>query len=140
MNDYHKSGIHLIEKLDALRAKIGASKKSAASKRIESEERFHDVVEHIREVFWVAKADLSEVTYISPGDEKVWGRSCDSVYDNPASWMDSIHPEDIWRVRTALGQREAGFAIEYRIVRPDGRALDTGPRLPRQKRGRRATG
>ena len=102
----------------------------------ESEDRFRHMAENIREVFWMAKADLSEMIYISPSYEKVWGRSCASLYDNPKSWMDCIHPLDVERIQTAIGQREdAGHTLEYRIIRVDGTVrwiLDRG--FPVQKR------
>ncbi|WP_425278267.1 histidine kinase dimerization/phospho-acceptor domain-containing protein [Coxiella endosymbiont of Ornithodoros amblus] len=33
--------------------------------------------------------------YISPTYEKIWGVSCESLYQNPKSWMDYVLPEDI---------------------------------------------
>jgi PAS domain S-box-containing protein len=60
--------------------------------------------------------------YISPGYEEVWGRSCESLYARPQSWLDSIHPDDRERVRQAvMTQQTLGqYAEQFRIVRPDG--------------------
>jgi len=87
-----------------------------------SEERFRQLAENIKEVFWIASLDLKEMIYVSPAYEQIWGRTCDSLYKNPTSWMDAIHPEDSERVReTAINNREtSNFENEYRIVRPDG--------------------
>src|SRR5258708_29872918 len=41
----------------------------------ESQERFHQIAEHIREVIWMTTADLSAVLYVSRGYETVWGRA-----------------------------------------------------------------
>ena len=70
----------------------------------------------------MARADLSEMIYVSPSYETVWDRSCDSLYENPKSWMEFIHPLDVDSVRVAISQRgrDKGHALTYRIVRPDG--------------------
>jgi PAS domain S-box-containing protein len=87
-----------------------------------AEERFRQLAENISEVFWMTNTSKSEMIYISPAYEKVWGRSCDSVKENPRSWMDTIHPEDRERVlRTVFENQVRGeYDEEYRIVRPDG--------------------
>ena len=143
MNNRHKTREQIISELGMPRDRIGASEGSGGTKQrqaelvpSESEDRFRHMAENIREVFWTAKADLSEMIYISPSYEKVWGRSCASLYDNPKSWMDCIHPLDVERIQTAIGQREdAGHTLEYRIIRVDGTVrwiLDRG--FPVQKR------
>jgi PAS domain S-box-containing protein len=60
--------------------------------------------------------------YVSPGYEKIWSRSCQSLYDEPRSWLESIHPEDRERVVLAatLRQIHGTYDEEYRITRPDG--------------------
>lgn len=87
----------------------------------ESEERFRQLAEHIDEVFWITDPAKTRVIYISPGYEETWGRSCESLYAAPHSWMEAIHPEDRHRVATAVGRQDQGtYREEYRIVRPDG--------------------
>ncbi|MGE0474152.1 MAG: PAS domain-containing protein [Nitrospirales bacterium] len=88
----------------------------------ESELRFREVVEAIREVFWVSNPEKTEIYYISPGYESIWGRSCSSLYASPQSWMDNIHPDDQVRIRErAMTQQVGGhYEEEYRIVKPDG--------------------
>ncbi len=88
---------------------------------LESRERFRQIAEHIREVFYITNADLSQILYISPVYEETWGRTRSSLLANPRSWMEAIHPEDRESVlRTMAEVGTAGHAIEYRIVRPDG--------------------
>jgi PAS domain S-box-containing protein len=88
----------------------------------ESEERFRRIAETVTEVFWIADVDAQRIIYVSPGYEEVWGRSCGSLYLNPRSFLEAIHPDDRQRVRDNLRQKGAGvpFDHEYRIVRPDG--------------------
>ena len=97
-------------------------RKRAEEALIKSEEKFRMIAETIREVFWIADVDLQRMTYISPSYETVWGLSCQSLYDDPKSFIAAIHPEDRERVARQLEIKTTGqpFEYEYRIVRPDG--------------------
>ena len=88
----------------------------------ESNERFRQLAENIREVFWLTDPEKINMIYISPGYEDIWGRSCMSLYDSPQSWLEAIHPDDQPRIRQAmLTQQLTGtYDVEYRIIRPDG--------------------
>lgn len=87
----------------------------------QSEERFRQMAENIGEVFWMTSPDKSQMIYVSPAYEKIWGRTCRSLYEQPRSWMDAIHSEDRERIRAALEKQIRGeYDEEYRIVRPDG--------------------
>jgi len=88
----------------------------------ESREQFRQLAEHIREVFWMTDPAKQCMLYISPGYEEIWGRSCESLYDSPQSWLDAIHPEDRPRVVEAATHKQVAgtYDEEYRIVRPDG--------------------
>ena len=87
----------------------------------ESEERFRQVAENIQEVFWMTQVGEARVLYVSPAYEKIWGRSCASLYESPPSWLQSLHPDDRERVREAIPTQSTGKYDEtYRIVRPDG--------------------
>lgn len=87
----------------------------------ESEERFRQLAESIAEVFWISDTGKSRMIYVSPAYAMIWGRSEQSLYDNPRSFLDAIHPQDRGRIEAALPrQAEGGYQEEYRIVRPDG--------------------
>jgi two-component system sensor histidine kinase/response regulator len=90
----------------------------------ESEERFRQVAGNIAEVFFLVSPDWNRVLYISPAYEEVWGRSCQSLYESPRSWLEAVVAEDR---PTAIAAVEQGIAgdlpkvfLEYRILRPDG--------------------
>jgi PAS domain S-box-containing protein len=71
----------------------------------------------------MATPDLGETIYVSPAFEKIWGRSRESLYRAPASFIDSIHPEDRARVEETLERHRlemSAWTVVYRIVRPDG--------------------
>jgi PAS domain S-box-containing protein len=88
----------------------------------ETEEQFRQVTEHIQEVFWLSDTAKNSVLYVSPGYESIWGRSCESLYCSPRSWLEAVHPDDRQRVfEAALAkQMTATYDEEYRIIRPDG--------------------
>jgi PAS domain S-box-containing protein len=85
-----------------------------------SEERFRELAANISECLWIASPDKQQMIYVSPAYETIWGRSCQSLLDQPASWLQAVHPEDRERVARQLAtQRSGNYDIEYRVVRPD---------------------
>jgi PAS domain S-box-containing protein len=88
----------------------------------ESREQFQQLAEHIRQVFWITDPAKDRILYISPGYEAIWGRTCESLYASPRSWLEAIHPEDRPHIQAAaLENQTAGkYDVEYRITRPDG--------------------
>ena len=87
-----------------------------------SEEKFRQLAENIREVFWMMDAGVAEMLYVSPAYEQIWGQPCAGLYANPESWMHSIHPEDRPRAQETFLRQARGEILEneYRIVRPSG--------------------
>jgi two-component system cell cycle sensor histidine kinase/response regulator CckA len=87
-----------------------------------SEEKFRQLAENILEVFFLTSADSSQMLYVSPAYETIWGRSPDALYTNPRGWIEAIHPEDRARIQAedvAAAQSPAAYTREFRIVRPD---------------------
>ena len=94
-------------------------RKRAIEKLRESEERFRQLAENIREVFYVSEQRY--VRYVSPAYMEIWGRTPQSLYHEPESFLDTVHPEDKEGVRESLEKKGRGEVEEiYRIVRPDG--------------------
>jgi PAS domain S-box-containing protein len=87
-----------------------------------SEELFRQLTEHINEACWIAAADQSAMLYISPAYEKIWGRTCRSLYEKPSSLIEAIHEQDRAQALAAMQavSRGENFDLEHRIVRPDG--------------------
>ncbi len=88
----------------------------------DSEERFRQLAEHISGVFWIADPRLREMLYVSPAYETVWGRTCRSLYREPRTYLEAVHPEDRERILAAARRlcRGRGMDEEYRVIRPDG--------------------
>ncbi len=87
-----------------------------------SEERFRLIAETIVEVIWMTDVEFTEILYVSPAYERVWGRSPEGLYADPGVLIDSIHPEDRERFLAVLESQSTGasYELEYRIVWPDG--------------------
>ncbi|HEY0350296.1 MAG TPA: PAS domain S-box protein, partial [Pyrinomonadaceae bacterium] len=88
----------------------------------ESEERFRQMAEHFEDVIWIADSNLEQVLYINPAYERIFGRSCESLYERFDSFLEGIHPEDRTGVEQMLERQRHGDSdpFEYRIVRADG--------------------
>ena len=88
---------------------------------LEAEERFREMAETIRDVYWVCSADTGKVLYVSPAFEVIWGRPSDSLFSAKAAWPESVVEEDAGAVGEARLKREGRkpYQVEYRIRRPD---------------------
>ena len=106
---------------------VGTSKDVTERKQAEealqrSEEKFRELTDNIREVFWLATPGSEEMLYVSPAYEQIWGRTCASVYQNPASRLEAIHPDDLRQSRRVFARQMKGEDVdaEYRIFAADG--------------------
>jgi len=87
-----------------------------------SEEKFRQLAENIHEVFWMMPPAANEIVYLSPAYEDVWGRTRESVYRNPMSWAEAIHPDDVEHAHFLFARQIKGEPVdsEYRIRTPSG--------------------
>jgi len=97
-------------------------KRQAESSLLASEERFRQMAANIQEIFWMMRADTKEVLYVNQAYETITGRDVKTLYENPLSYPELIHPEDRAPVLLKLDEatRSGSFDREFRIVRPDG--------------------
>lgn len=106
-----------VTRLEALQSKHWHLEKELRA----SEEQFRQIAETIQDAFWLTDVKNRTLLYVSPAYERIWGRSCQSLYEDPESLIDAIHPNDRPAVMERLEQTpDQEFEIEYRIVRPDG--------------------
>ena len=99
-----------------------ASRRQARRDLEISENRFRQLAENIREVFYVFDPRTKTIAYLSPAFENLWGAPRRKLYSQPATFLVTVHPEDLAQVKEALVRRAHGEETrdEYRIVRPDG--------------------
>ncbi|KMY68000.1 hypothetical protein AAU61_09250 [Desulfocarbo indianensis] len=91
----------------------------------ESEERFRQIAEGIREVFWLVDTDWQTIHYVSPAYEEVWQRPVETLYQKPLSWMESLPAQDRQAVMDYFDglqkdELTAGIFPQYRVRRGDG--------------------
>jgi PAS domain S-box-containing protein len=87
-----------------------------------TEEILLQVISCMDQAIWISDAESNQILYVSPGHERIWGRSLLELYGSNASWIDTIHPDDRVRVlKAALEDQTIGnYDEQYRILRPDG--------------------
>jgi len=84
------------------------------------EEVLRIITETIQDVVWMSTPGLERTVYVSPSYETVWGRTCESLYERPASFLEGVHPDDRERVGAGLKALEQGKSeFEFRILQPD---------------------
>ncbi|MBN9287974.1 MAG: hypothetical protein BGO43_00510 [Gammaproteobacteria bacterium 39-13] len=101
----------------------GSKLKHAKEELHKSEMMFRQFAENIKDVFWRTSSNMDKVIYISPGYETIWGKTTESIYQDPCSWKDAIVEEDKLKVMTFMNkviEREEGGSLEYRIKNADG--------------------
>jgi PAS domain S-box-containing protein len=89
----------------------------------EREERFGQLADNIDEVFFVFDAFHNETLYINRAYETTWGRSRQSIYDHPQSFLDAVPQPDRQRLHEYISRIQRGEQagkIEYRVARPNG--------------------
>jgi PAS domain S-box-containing protein len=103
------------------KAKRAAELSIALAKAEDFEYKFKQIAENIDEVFWL-RTD-SEMIYVSPSFEKIWGVQLHTIYENPQIFTEIIHPEDkpvVEEIFQSNEFKEQGlFNYEYRILRAD---------------------
>ncbi len=85
------------------------------------DERFLQLFESPDVVFWMNNPEGTAIVYVSPQYEKMFGRTCGSLRENPESWTDAIHPEDRgWMYDGFKRSAHGNYNEVYRILCPDG--------------------
>lgn len=83
------------------------------------------LIEESGRCFFVIDPITHQLVYISPGFDRIWGRSRDEFYREPTMWYSTIHDDDVDRCRREAAKRMDDPSVshppfEYRIRRPDG--------------------
>ena len=79
--------------------------------------------DHVREIFWVTNYKGSVPLFVSPAFETIYGRTVESLFQNPSLFFEACHPDDRTKLANQIRlQRNlpTQSEIEFRICRPDG--------------------
>ena len=88
----------------------------------QSEQRFREMADNIGMVFYNYDPVANRLLYANSAYEKIWERSLASIFADPLSYMDGIHPDDKPGVEAALRRQMAGEETftDFRVVRANG--------------------
>ncbi len=92
----------------------------AERERDETAARLEELAENATDVLWSFTGDWSEVLFVNPAYESVYGGSVEAVEADATAFLDLVHPEDRPAVTAAMERISAGerVDVEYR-VNPD---------------------
>jgi PAS domain S-box-containing protein len=112
---------HVREKLQRITEQRLIELEGANEALVETQARFQHVAEAIQDLFWLTNPWRTSILYVNPAYERIWGRSCQSLYADPRSWLEGLHPEDRPRIRQLFLEPvpAQGSQHSYRVVRPD---------------------
>jgi PAS domain S-box-containing protein len=95
---------------------------TAERDRRETRVRLEELAATTNDVLWMFSGDWTELHFVNAAYEDVYGSSISALHDDPASFLTTVHPEDVPRVEEAMAALSTGESvnIEYRVDRTDG--------------------
>lgn len=87
------------------------------------EDSFKQLIENVKEAFWIQDFEQNKILYVSPMYEKIWGNTVDSLYKHPELMIGAVYKDDFNKVKKAyqrMREYNEDFREEFRIVRADG--------------------
>lgn len=93
------------------------------------------IAENIDELFFLRSADLKDLLFINDVYESIYQRPVEEVRNNPQSFLQSIHPDDLVKLKEYFKTGE--LDSEHRIITPNGeiRWLHSKTRWVKDKNG-----
>jgi PAS domain S-box-containing protein len=81
-------------------------------------------MESLPGAIWIQDTATGQILYVNAAYEALWGHPVSTLYRNPLSFLDSVHPEDRQRLTLVFcGRAGQGIHGEVRIIRPDGKIV-----------------
>ncbi|NYB52973.1 MAG: PAS domain S-box protein [Methanobacteriaceae archaeon] len=87
------------------------------------EDIFQLMSQNIDEVFWIIDPLTGQILYMSPSYQKIWGQTIENLYQNPRSWIESMHPQDKDNFISYIFGKNGSTdreGIKCRVLRSDG--------------------
>jgi len=84
-------------------------------------ERLRELAGVANDALWMFSADWGELLFINEAHERLFGQPVEELHAEPESFLDRVHPDDVDRVRQAMGRASAGDSqsVEYRVHKSD---------------------
>ena len=97
----------------------------------QSRDRLKGILNSIQEVVYSLTPNSDAILFISEHCEAIYGLPQAAFENDSMLWLSLVHPEDkpLAESTLAMLQEQGSFAVEYRVVRPDGEmrwVLDRG--------------
>lgn len=83
--------------------------------------RLHEIASVTDQVWWVFSPTWEELRFVNDGHEAIFGQPPAALRDDPTTFLDRIHEDDVDRVRLAMESASAGTpqVVEYRVEKSD---------------------
>jgi PAS domain S-box-containing protein len=90
---------------------------AAERDRRETTARLQELAASTNDVLWMFTADWTDVLFVNAAYEDVYGGDVDELRENPSSFLETVHPDDVPRVEDAMARLSAGESVdfEYRV-------------------------
>jgi PAS domain S-box-containing protein len=77
------------------------------------------------DLVWCTSVDGSELLYVNPAAERIYGRPLAELKENQDIWLEAVHPDDRAAVEKNLSEllERRQIEQEYRIIRPAGEVI-----------------
>ena len=97
-------------------ASVSLRRKIAEDAIRDSEKKYKRLIDNSPDIVYIFSTKRGGIFY-SPSVAKILGYSIERFSENPFLWNESIHPDDVERVKNAIVESTEGlsFAVEYRI-------------------------
>jgi PAS domain S-box-containing protein len=87
-----------------------------------TERKLSQLAEHTDDILFMFDGDWEELLFINSAYEEIWGQSIPELRDDPASFLEFVHPDDRDIAEQSLQRLQQGEpdTVEYRVVTDDG--------------------
>ena len=92
------------------------------SNRPGPDQTLRSLLDSVNDLVWCTSVDGTELIYVNPATERIYGRPLAELIENQEVWAEAIHPEDRALVDSNLRSLMENRQVQqdYRIIRPDG--------------------
>lgn len=92
----------------------------AEKKLKETQERFEQIANNIKEAFWIVDIQEKKLLYMSSAWKEISGRTGEEYNLDQTLWERSIHPDDREYALERFGNVHERVEFDYRIIHTDG--------------------